>query len=239
MKIAVYTADVGCHDDIWQPVPQDVPPDWEVEFVRFEADLFRRDEYGVWDLRLLRPVNLPLIVPDRLMARWAKCHPMLLFPEADVTIWVDACLEITSPTFVREMVRGCIRESRATAFAFAHPDRATVREEVEAADTLEKYAGNRHHEMVEVFETLLGGEITEPLWAMTVLVRRPDARQAIVDHYVFALTRVWSDQVEGYVALDQIILPYVLDTLDQTMGRIDGNLWENPWFTRHPHRRET
>lgn len=185
MKITVYTAETGYYDDVHGYVAQEVPETWDVDWVYLvgEAWIEPPREFGSRrdprDVRFMEAVNLgwdPKAIvrdekvasewPDRLISRWAKCHPHVLFPGSDVTIWIDACLEIRSPDFVYQAASQILHVSPLAGVAsvamFPHPDRATVREEIGAADTLRKYDGNRHAEMVETFEKVLGGRDPAP-----------------------------------------------------------------------------
>lgn len=246
MIVVVYTADVGRHDPIWPHAVQDVPRDWEVSWVHLADDYSRHEEATAagWGSEWLGLHGAPLGLHDRLLARWAKCHPHVIFPDAQATIWVDACLEVTSPTFVRDAVAQVSPGSPYAAFE--HPDRANVLEEVEAAETLAKYEGNRHAEMVAVHSSTLPHRTTG-LWAMTVLVRRNHYATRAVDRLVWSETLAWS--TEEMTALDQLILPWALDILRDDLVPLEaphptnphewGTLWANAWFTRHPHRRES
>lgn len=248
-RVVVYTADIGGHDDVHGHVDQMVPEDWEVSWAYLSNDEGRANEaiekgwawvsLGAWSWE--REVE-----GDRLLGRWAKCHPHVLFPGADMTIWVDASMEITGPRFVQDAAN---QTSRMMPYAaFRHPDRTSVQEEIEAAAPMAKYDHARHVEMVEEFEAVLGGEIESRLYAMGVLVRRnrPDARA--IDHLVWTETLRWSSAEA--VALDQLILPFVLDLLRDDLIPLDspapqagcwglGDLWSNDWFTIDRHRRET
>ncbi len=253
MKVVIYTADLGRHDDVHGYVDQNLPPDWEVSWVRF-ADEFPPSAQDIFPTMVLRdPLGwehrgtkgLPTAIwSSRLLGRWAKCHPHVLFPEADVTIWVDACLEITNPDFVWDVARQVTPGSPYAAFV--HPDRHGILTEVEAADTLRKYDGNRHQEMADLYADTLGHRVTG-LWAMTVLVRRNHHQCRKIDHLVWSETLRWSTR--EVTALDQIILPWVLDVLDDDLVPLEaphpidyhepGTLWVNDWFVRHDHRRDT
>lgn len=226
MKAVLYSVDIGGYDHEWPVVPQSI----DTHVVRF----------GPGD-KHLAPVSPDF--PDRLVARWWKCHPDVLFPDADFTVWVDACLEITSPTFVEEVAA----QARSTGMGYLrHPDRDNMRDEVVAAAPMIKYPGNRHAEMVAEYERVIGGPVAG-LWAMTMIARwlAPPVPR-LVDHLVWTETLAWSDR--RCCAMDQIILPFVFsaldvwpDDLDAPVGGVqgDGTLWKNDWFVRHPHKRET
>lgn len=233
MKVILYTADVGGHDEERPWVDQEGPH--KVEVRRFKLPS-RSRLYGRIETS-----------SDRLAARWYKCHPDVLFPDHDASIWVDACLEITSPTFVAEAVDQLFGpESRRLSvptlsyLAFRHPDRTKVAQEVVAADTLAKYADNRHREMVRHFEEVVDPNPLRDLWAMTTLVRTPGLAARRLDHVVWSETLIWS--YGDSVALDQLILPYAQDIAWTTVHELkppSGDLWGNPWFVRHGHRRES
>jgi hypothetical protein len=221
-NLAIYTADMGTHDDTWPITTQTTPH----TYMRFDNSH-----------RNLCPIPQ---ASDRLVGRWFKCHPHELFPDADATIWIDACLQITSPTFASDLLHQSAHHGLAM---FQHPDRTNVTDELHAADPMTKYAGNHHKQMVaELRETLCPDPLG--LWAMTTIGRRRSAEVTMIDDLVWAETRRWSDST---VALDQLILPFVLAATHTPVASLQatwhsqpgGNLWHNDWFIRHPHRRDT
>lgn len=257
MKVIVFTARYAKDnhrrplDRIQPHAEQVVPEGWEVEWVRFEADRWHEDaaRNQGWELR-----SLPLLDVGsygdpsrfRLQGRYVKCHPHVLLADDDAwaTIWVDSCLEITSPTFVVEAMAAC---SALVPYAtFVHPDRTDLWEEIEAAAPMVKYQGNRHAEMVEAFEQTTN--ISVDLRAMTVIARWTTWRSRLVDHLVWVETLAWSTPES--VALDQLILPFAAEVVGPSvMGDLlppsranpaaQGDLWDNAWFIRHPHFEET
>jgi alkaline ceramidase TOD1/glycosyltransferase MUCI70-like protein len=219
VRVVLYTADIGDYDEVWPVVEQDT----DVEFVRCQR------------------ADAPLVgQPDRLVGRWFKCHPHELFPDADATIWIDACLEITSPTFASDLLHQSAHHGLAM---FQHPDRTNVADELHAADPMAKYAGNLHRKMVAELNATLAAN-PPGLWAMTTIARHHRPNVALVDRLLWAETRRWS---AATVALDQLILPFVLAATHTPVaplqatwqGQPGGNLWHNDWFIRHPHRRNT
>jgi len=245
-SVVIYTADVGGYDEVWEPVPQ-----WggmDVSFVRFDDQPRPMSGLPLWEMRpsIHHPTLLDNIGNDRLTGRWYKTHPHVLFPDADLTIWVDSCIEVVSDRFARD-VAGTITRGWSYG-AIEHPDRDNVWDEIEAAETLGKYAGNSHREMVEEFDAIVP-LATASLWAMTILARRNEEEARVVDAWVWSETLRWSGA--SVTALDQLILPFVLEATRETVGILAlepphptnpyeyGSLWDNAWFNRHPHRRET
>lgn len=237
MTIVVYTADLGAHDQTWEPADQDPP----VRFVRFDSHAWP-DVDTAWERRTaeLHPPGLN----DRLAARWYKTHPHVLFPDATFTIWVDACLEIVSPTFAADVVSAIESHHAADVAMFAHPDRDNVADELAAAETLPKYAGNRHAEMLADYTSALGVTPSPMvgLWAMTTIGRRNTQRARVVDAVVWAETLRWS--TDEVTALDQLVYPYARAVVGAAcpvdLAAVSGGtLWANDWFRRHDHRRET
>lgn len=242
-SVVIYTADLGSFDQVWEPVRQEGV---DVSYVRFGDEAAATDSlWGSYPADR-HPGLLDAIGNSRLTARWYKTHPHVLFPDADLTIWVDSCIEVTSPRFARD-VAGTITRGWSYG-AIEHPDRDNVWDEIEAAETLAKYAGNSHREMVEEFDGVVSLQ-GATLWAMTILARRNEEEARVVDAWVWAETLRWSTRT--VTALDQLILPFVLEATRETVGILAlepphpsnpyeyGNLWANAWFRRHPHQKDT
>ena len=84
----IYTVLTGGYDHLQQPLA--IAPDWD--FVCFTDAPAGRD--GVWELR-------PILYEGSavLCARWAKMHPHILLPEYELSVFMDANLQIASPVF--------------------------------------------------------------------------------------------------------------------------------------------
>jgi hypothetical protein len=215
MTVVVYTEDCGHYDERWPWVVQ-VGVDEKIHHCRNTSD------------------SLGAFPSFRLAARWAKTHPFDIYPLATTAIWVDACVEITSPTFVAEAL---VQMDQKLLGYLPHPDRSTTEEELQAADRWPaKYDAYEHREMVRFLGmTCLK---TRGLWAMTVQVASPAARPLLEN--IWQITDDWSD--ESHTVLDQLILPFAarasdIATLTPPLGTETGTLWANDWFVRHKHRK--
>lgn len=236
-KVVVYTADSGRYDDVHPALPQErLPADVTVEwgYLGGELDRERRLEASAagWT-----PYHFPpgraVDWPDRLAAKWAKFHPHVLFPDADLTVWVDASLEVTSSRFASDL----LAQTPADGFAlFPHPDRSDVRQELVAADPLPRCRGNDHAAMVTTLETVQGP--ASGLWALGVVARRPGPKVSLTDHLTWTTVLSWT-RGEA-VPSDQLVFPFTSAWTGVAVRAVEagGDLWENPWFARHPHRGE-
>lgn len=232
--VVLYTTNVGGHDPSWIGWSRQDLPGFHVE----EVEVTERQILEWFD----PPEGLHPVTRDRLVARWAKCHPHVLFPEADYSVWVDACLDVRSRHFLAEVLA---QIGTGTLAMLPHPDRTSVAQEINAADTLAKYDGNRHREMVEVLAQKSGGPV-DGLWAMTFIARRHSPSLRVMDRWIWAQTYRWTTPTA--VALDQLILPFAagfvgprpISLLAPLDGDSDtGTLWRNDWFVRHPHERQS
>lgn len=126
MTIAVLTSIYGGYDVPAPPTPQDIDCEWLLVTDR---------QVDCWPWK-------PVVEPrpqlhPRLAAKVAKCRPDL-YTDADVTIWVDGHLRITSPSFVSWAIRSLDYGQIAQ---LPHPHRRSVVEEARVSEQLPKYRG--------------------------------------------------------------------------------------------------
>ena len=84
-KFVVYTAMVGEYDNIHQPSYIDD----SFDYILF-SDCAEETQIGVWSVRRINYFN-----PNRIkVARWAKTHACQLLPEYEMSVWVDASVDL-------------------------------------------------------------------------------------------------------------------------------------------------
>lgn len=130
-SIAVYTAMYGAYDDLPDPVAQDI----DVDFVCFTDGTDLRS--GTWRVT----VDPPRYEHPRMAA---KVHKMLPAEVLDGNhrwaIWVDANVQIDSPSFAREAI-AVASASGAGVTTFRHPRRDCIYSEARACASLPKCEG--------------------------------------------------------------------------------------------------
>lgn len=127
MKVAVVTSAYGEYDEPSVPVEQTIP----VEYVLVTD----RDHLAPLPWRTVFEPR-PQLHP-RLAAKVAKCRPDL-YTDADVIIWMDASMEITSPEFAMWCVETL---AEAPLAQIPHPERQCILPEASVSSVMGKYAG--------------------------------------------------------------------------------------------------
>jgi hypothetical protein len=156
--------------------------------------------------------------------------PFTLRRPADISIWVDASLQIKCPSFGRDMHAALGNRDWAM---FAHPDRDCIYDEAEVSATMSKYHGLPIFPQVEAYRSTVPPR--DGLYACAVIVRREPASERMK-----AVNALWWEQNLKWTYQDQLSLPYVLRQKRQCEPtRIPGHLWSNKWFDVMPHNADT
>lgn len=131
IETVIYTANCGGRDFPHSQVEQDIDVDW-----RYITNDTGAIVCAPWKRRLTYD---PRHEHPNLSAKWWKTHPYGSYMYA---IWIDASMEITSPSFAREAIAALQGAPVAT---FKHPRRTTVAAEVEASLGREGQNGRYEH----------------------------------------------------------------------------------------------
>jgi hypothetical protein len=212
MKLAVYTAIAGDYDPLREH-PHVDGVDW-IAFTDRPEDARRAD----WQWREL--VSGPELGP-RQRAKWYKINTHLLLSEYDRTLWVDGSVQLHDPAFITTVLG-----SDAAWTLFPHPDRDCIYEEAIASRGLRKYDGCPIEAQVTHYRSI-GHPEHWGLWCMTLMARnhrRPET---------FLLEeRLWAE-VDRWPTNDQLALPVAFGQANYRPAEIDGDFWENPWFSHN------
>lgn len=158
-------------------------------------------------------------VHPRLAAKVAKCNPWA-YTSADVTIWVDGCVEINTADFVS----WCLDALGGTMLAMHHAvARCTITSEADAASGMQKYRGLPMSDQVRHYLTH-GHPDVWGLWWTGLIVRDrrcPDFGPA------------WLAEQVRWTYEDQLSLPPVLRTMSLRPTHIPMS-----WPSERLHRRD-
>lgn len=119
IETVIYTANCGGRDHQHSQVEQDIDVDW-----RYITDDDDVTVSAPWKRRLTYD---PAYEHPNLSAKWWKTHPYGSYTYA---IWIDASMEITSPSFAREAIAAL---NGAPVATWNHPRRSSIHAEVEAS----------------------------------------------------------------------------------------------------------
>lgn len=163
------------------------------------------------------------VKPARMRAKHPRCLPHL-YTDAEIVVWLDAHVEVRSPSFIRELVE---QLGDGKIGAFRHGFHTSISQEAALASTLPKYEG---YDLVAQAKHYLeeGHPDSWGMWTTGVMVRRPAETQ------VFG--QEWLAQIERWGPEDQISLPYVLrrNGIEVVDLPFEG-WWEGTRFCLHPH----
>ena len=131
-RIVVYTAVFGAINDLV------CPPVWRSRSVEFHTFL-DETRYDLWSDRESNHgwhVHRPKYLCDdvRRQARAHKCLSHELFPDADVTLWIDGCLRLCQP--VEELISGLLHAEDLCVFT--HQERSCLYDELTACIEMRK-----------------------------------------------------------------------------------------------------
>jgi hypothetical protein len=155
----------------------------------------------------------------RFMAKRPKLFPWD-YSEDGPWIWIDASMEIISPTFAEEALDG-VKEIAM----WRHPARDDLYAEAEFSTTLPKYAGEP---LVEQANHYLEDGVPRHwgLWAAGCIVYRyPMPRLAVA----------WQHEIWLWGIQDQVSLPYAAFHTGDIPEDLPHHLLDNPWLRLHFH----
>lgn len=222
MTVVIYTAMAGGYDTLLPQVAQDIDVEWHA----FTDGL---DVPAPWT-----PIRYHGRGHPRMVAKAPKCQPHRYLPATTtVSIWIDANMAVTSPSFARDVI-GHIRDGWAL---WAHPDRDCIYDEAIASVVLApaKYAHLDPSCAEQVDQYRLEDHPAHGgLYAAGMLARQHDR----VD--VDVIGDEWLDECEAWTYQDQLSLPVLFRRHGITPGVIaPGPRLGDPWLTIHRHHART
>lgn len=221
-EVIVYTAVFG---DIGDALDRSVRAEPGVRYVAFldpESLLRRTAENAGWQTRL---PSFHMPSDSRRQARYHKCLPHRLFPEAEYSLWVDGTL------LPKQSVHTLIKKflSKHDLCLFSHSHRSRVREEVaacvrrkkDAAGTLLKQAARYREE---------GYPDNNGLVETGVVLRRhtPEIKD---------FGERWWSQIYRHSVRDQVSFNYVCWRQGLAYATFDGKIRESKYFDWRQHKK--
>jgi hypothetical protein len=195
VTVAVVTSIHGSYDEPKPMVPQDV------DVVRI-VDVFPDG--------------------DRRTAKAAKLRPWRYAGDADAWIWIDGSYEVTSPSFVRDVM--AITEGRPLG-QFQHPARDCVYTEAAQSAPRAKYAGEPVAAQAAHY-SLVGHPPRWGLWECGLIVYR--------DRLTY-LADLWEAEIRGWSIQDQVSQPVALMRAGLRPTTIPGCALRNQWLRHYAH----
>lgn len=210
----VYTAVFGDYDTV-RPAPADHE---DVQFICY-TDREQPGSAG-WEMRI---VDLPSPTHPYIQ-RWHKIMSHRLFPDEEVTLYLDGNLEL----LVNPLEIAAIHLQDSDIALFEHPERSGVYEEIEACADLGKDRRDLLERVRRRYEKE-GMPSEGYLHAAGLILRRHT-------HEVVRLNELWMDELLKTSIRDQPALAFALWKTGVEPSAIKENIWRNELVRHTPHR---
>lgn len=223
MKTVVYACANLAYDQIFSPVV--ATPG--LEYVLFSD----RKPFMVsgWDW-CPAPAAVEGLSPS-MANRYCKFFPQRIFPEADVSIYVDANILVIGD--LRPLLEEFIASGAAIGL-FIHKDRSDIQSEFEFCREVGKIGDADHDTGVEQLRFYRAEGLPEAhvFTENAIILRRHSAPG------LDPAMQLWWEQLNRFTKRDQLSLPYVLWKTGLATQVWNWSYWnDNPYFTRYIHRR--
>lgn len=213
MNVVVYTAVFNDYDILWGPRVRSE----DVRFVCFSDRPIVRTEG--WEVVQVDPQN-----GHPFSQRFCKLCSHLVFPEADVTLYLDGTFELLVDPL--QLVDRYL--SKWDLALFRHPQRQGVFEELDACARLGK-DDRRLLEMIAELYASEGMPASGYLRAGGFILRRHSQEVA-------AFNECWFRELVRSGIRDQPPLAHALWESGISFETIDDNIWRNDMMNYHPHK---
>lgn len=181
-------------------------------------------EQGADQLQKLLAWDTSATVPMMFHKYW-KTHPHVLFDSYDITIWLDASMEVVDPAFVEFCVEALGEDDWV---AVRHPWRDCIYDEGVYSGTLPRYDSVALDQQLAFYRDVVGHPAHWGLFATGAMVRRNTG-------VVRRVSENWWDECMTRSHQDQVSLP-VLFRLQEDLKWNTNMPWET-WWINHPHHR--
>jgi hypothetical protein len=188
----IYTCITECYDKLKKH--RHIFDDCEYVCFTDNKDLLRKKKYGRWEIRPMAFDGLENV----RNARWHKTHPHVLFPEYEVSLWVDANIDLISDGIFR-----MFGESGNKIMTAGHFSRDCIYDECMACVDCRKESEKNALRVARML-----GERDMPrnygLCETNLLLRRHN------DKAIVKLCGQWWRMIEKYSHRDQMSFTYIL-----------------------------
>lgn len=188
-KIVIYTANFGNYDVLSDPLYRSS----QIDYVCFtDNEKFKSD---IWDVRHIERKNESQI----LMARWYKIFPDKLFPQYDISIWIDSKFLITGD--LSQYL--AIYKKNKEILCFPHFSRNCIYDEAQECIRVGKAKDDVLNKQTEIYRKN-GFPKQYGLYETGCLVRKHN------ENNVKEIMKLWWSEIEKRSTRDQVSFPYVL-----------------------------
>lgn len=210
MKIVIYTALFGNHDELAEPRKKII--DADLVCITNNANLTSQNFE-------IMPITTKL--SNGHAARFCKMSPHLLFPNYDYSIWIDARLELKFES-AKKIVERYLDDGNSFAI-FKHSSRTNINQELLECSIRSKDDIATMYRQVKYYEE--EGLPKDHSLAETGMIIR--------DHHdvnVNKFCESWFKEIYKYSIRDQLSFPYAVYKHNFKYRHIDGYVTDNRFF---------
>lgn len=220
-KIVIYTTITNDYDNLLEPLVKDD----DFEFIYYSDKPRINNPISIWSFRkLIKECESPIRT-----ARYHKTNPHLLFPENDISIWMDSNLQIIDNSFFKDIKR--FLNSNQLWGGIKHPFRNCIYDEANCC-----IVNNRinYHETKRQIDFLKSSGFPHKngLMETNILVRRHH------DPLIIKLDELWWEMINKFTHRDQLSQQYVFwkeDFKPSLIFNDSTNTWNHPGIKRTEH----
>lgn len=192
LKKVIYTSLVGNYDALKNP--KYIMEGWD--YICFSNDV-KVNENSIWEVR-----PIPCDLRDNLrLSRFAKLNPHIVLPDYDISLWMDANLNIENDKF-KDRIESLVGSNTLISVP-THPVRDCIYEEADSCIKEGRDSKNLITRQVE-FVKQNGFPEKNGLYENNIILRMHKEKEII------SLSKKWWDMYLKYSKRDQLSLAYLL-----------------------------
>lgn len=222
-NIVVYSCVTGGYDNVKETLLSNMPElDCEAAFVLFADRKITAEQDSLWQI-------LPLHCEDafcqRRTARWHKVNSHVLFPYADITVWVDGSQAFKPIRLFADLIEPHLQHNIAT---FKHPVRNCVYQELNACIRYRKDNETLMRQQIEKYKAE-GYPVYNGMVETACVIRKNTPE-------ISAFNKAWWAEISKHSFRDQLSFNYVAHKTNTAYSCISGHREASPYFTFTSHK---
>ena len=221
-KIEVYSCVTGNYDDVRKTLFSSLPLiDCDVQFTLFTDKNLESEGTG-W---VVRPLAFEAGVCKRRIARWHKVNSHILFPQADITVWMDGSQLFKKINLYKDLIGPHM--TGAHLATFKHPVRTCVYQEAQACKMLKKDNAKLIDQQMKKYRQM-GYPAFAGMVETACVIRKNKP-------IVTAFNKLWWLEIDKHSFRDQLSFNYAASNVGLGYKTLAGERVTSPYFYFKKH----
>lgn len=184
-------------------------PDWDYIFFTDNENLIKKKKFSMWEIRRIHEVEG---LNNHYLNRWHKLFPNKLFPDYNISVYIDGNIRIMSETFFQDIQKKINKNAKFSSTY--HPERNCLYDEaircikkgLDEKEIIEKQIKDYRN---EGFPSKFG------MHEANILLRKHN------DSQIIKLMQHWWNEVNNKAKRDQLSLTYCLWKMNFKLEYLD------------------